>query len=254
MSSGESDGAPRSADPATVVELSSRLVYSLLKAAIRIAARVKMPMAQITSLAQLAYFEELRRKSPRDMNQVAKDLNVSLRTAATLSKRLKGEFFAPESEIEPLRRVTGILTEGEADLEQIAARTPDLDRAQIERALSVLTNNGWVRNDEERYALTGPIRYHVDEGLDRKIDGLNNQLEVIADSVWARFVERDESAAGARTWTFMARREEIAPFMDKLISDVSHGAVDLEDHAIAKDIFERHAITLAIASVDEEDS
>src|SRR5438874_39085 len=103
--------APTAATDAAALAL--RLVYSLLRAAVRIAARFGLAMDRLLDLAQLAYFEEHRRRAPRDLAQVARQLDLSVRTTGTLHRRFKSDFFAAEREVEPVRRATAVLLKGE---------------------------------------------------------------------------------------------------------------------------------------------
>ena len=90
----------------------------------------------------------------------------------------------------------------------------------------------------------------IDDTLTRRIDGLNNQLEILAASGWRRFIEEDDSAVG-RSWAFQARPEEIQEFLEQTIRSLRHSAIDLEESAMSSGDGERYGITVAFARTKE---
>jgi len=232
------------------VELENRLVFSLLKAAVRVAARAGLSMRSVVDHADLAYFEEIRRGHPQDLAAVADRLGLSLRTAGSLNRRLKGAFFAPESEVAPLRQVCALLTPGPRTLAELARAAPELDAKQLRRALRAAGKRGWVRREGERYVLATRLRSHLDDMLGPRIDALNNQMEILAESVWARFIAGEAASAVGRSWTFAARPQEIEAFIDKTIRDLRLGAVTLEESALRTGTPHRYGATIAFARVD----
>lgn len=244
--------------PDAVVELSARLLFSFLRGAARLAARFHMPLPRLVELAQLAYFEELRRRSPRDLAAVADELGVSLRTAGTLNKKLKGDFLAPELEVEPLRALTDVLLDGPRLRSQLLAGLSDEDQPRLLRSLQLLTDNGWleVDGDEEdpRYALQTELRSFVSDDLDRRIDGLNHQLDILVASVRQRFVAGNDETARARSWFFAARDDDVPEFIERTVRELRHGAIDLEESALTDGSYRRYGVTVAITPVEEEES
>lgn len=236
-----------------LVEQSSRVVYSLLKLVARTAARFRLPIDRLTELTRLAYFEELRRQAPRDLDFVARSLGVSYRTAVNLNRAARADFFRPEKEIEPLRRVSAVLVGQARSRDELRDALDDLDDATVDRALGLLEQSGWVvRDEEDRYAIATALRSYVSDDLDRRIDGLNNHMEVLADSVWARFVEGASETALGRTWVFVARPEDVAEFARQTALAVRHGAVDVEEAALKEGARERFGVTLAFAPLKED--
>src|SRR5207244_4324877 len=144
--------------------------YSLLRAAVRIAARFGLAMERLLDMAQLAYFEEHRRRAPRDLAQVARQLDLSVRTTGTLHRRFKSDFFAAEREVEPVRRATAVLLKGERTAEQVCAALRDLEREQVARALRFLVDSGWASEKDGRFRLGTGVRSFVSDELVRRID------------------------------------------------------------------------------------
>jgi DNA-binding transcriptional ArsR family regulator len=245
---GGTDPAP---EVRAVAQLSSRLVYSLLKAAVRVAARSRLPMAELVDLVQLAYFEEVRRHHPRELGVVADALGLSLRSVGTLNRRLKRAFFAAEQAVQPARRITSLLLDGPRSAAELERQASELEPSQVRRALDLLRQEGWVERSGRRFSLRTRLRSFVDEELSRRIDALNNQMEIIASSVWARFLDRSEGASG-RTWVFAARPADIQAFIAETIRTLRHGAIDLEEAALAEGAFARYGVTVAFSPVEKE--
>ena len=237
-----------------VVGLSGRLLFSLLRGAARLAARFHLPLDRFTELAQLAYFQEHRKRSPRDLSAVADELGVSLRTAGTLNKKLKGDFLAPELEVEPLRALTDVLLDGPRTRQELTDHLDDEDAARISRALELLIDNGWleVTGDDERYALQTELRSFVSDDIDRRIDGLNHQLDILVSSVRERFIAGNDQTARARSWFFAAREEDVPKFIEQTVRELRHGAIDLEESALTSGDYRRFGVTVAITPVEEE--
>lgn len=237
--------------PTVLVELAARLVYSLLKAAVGMAARFGLPLDRLIELTQIAYFEEHRRGAPRDLATVAAQLGVSLRTAGTLNKKLKGEFFAPERDVEPIRRLTGLLTGRDMSLGELRRGTLDLDPDQLRRALRFLIDNGWVEEVDARYRIQKTHRSFVTADIDRRIDALNNQIDILSRSVWSGFIEGEQLLSRGRSWVFAARQRDIPEFIERTLSTLRHSAIDLEQAALDEGTFTRYGVTLAFAPIEE---
>ncbi len=232
-----------------VAELPSRLVYSLLKAAVRVAAKSNMPMSELTDLTQLAYFDELRRSHPRELSTIAEKLGLSLRSIGGLSKRLRQAFFAAEASVQPMREVSSALFAKPLSLAELQDALPELEKAQVRKALESLKKSGWVEVQDRKYQLQGRLRSYVDEKLSRKIDGLNRQMDILSASVWSRFVDETKTSVG-RSWVFAAKEEDVVAFIEKAVRELRHGAVDMEEAALESDSHKRYGITFSVSGMD----
>ncbi len=237
--------------PETAVALPSRLVFSLLQAAARLAARVEMPLGQLTDLLRTAYFLEYRRRHPRDLGTVAEKLGVSIRTAGTLNRELKGPFYTPETAVEPVRRVTTALL-GRPSTVQTLMEETGLDAPDVRRALAQLQEVGWVEVSAEVFTLSSTLRNHVQDDLQRRVDGVNHQLSIIADSVWSRFVRSNSATATGRSWSFVGTPERVQEAMDRMVHTLRNEAIALEDEALAHGGQDRFAVTLAVTPIEED--
>jgi hypothetical protein len=240
----------------SVVELAGRLLFSMLRSSARLAARFDLPMERWVELAQLAYFQEIRQRSPRDMGRAARRLGVSLRTAGSLNKKLRGDFLVPELEVKPLRDLTNFLLDGPRRHSELAAMFDADQGVWLERSLHLLTEYGWLEVDGEdadrRYALKTEFRSFVSDDLNRRIDGLDHQLDILVSSVQERFVSGNDDTARARSWFFAARDQDVPAFIDQTVRALRHGAIDLEESALNEGPYRRYGVTLAITPVEEK--
>ncbi len=235
----------------SLVAHSSRIVFSLLRAAVRVAAGFGMPLTRVVQLTQLAYFAELRRDRPRDLAGIAEQLGVSLRTAGTLNRKLRTGFFAPENEVEPMRTVTAALLGSDLRLDELVHAT-GLDEPTLARATRLLVEHGWVQDDGGVLRMRRGVRSFVAPDASRRIDGLNNQMDVLASSVRHRFAAEPAPTAAGRSWVFAAQRADFTGFVDETVAHMRHRAVDLEEAALRRGTLERYGVTIAFAPVQEE--
>lgn len=234
-------------------ELPARLVFSLLQAAVRVAARVHMPLDRLTELLRSAYFVEYRRRHPRDLETVAEKLGVSLRTAGTLNRSLKGDFFTPETRVEPLRLVTGALLGQPRSPAEIEAVT-GLEAGEVRRVLTHLAEVGWADEAQDgRVTLSGSFRSYLSDDPAARVDGVNHQMAIVADAVWSRFVRRNSATAAARTWAFAARPEDVEVALARVIQQLRAEAVGMEEAALASGVRSRFGITVAVAPLEEKE-
>lgn len=233
------------------VELPSRLVFSLLHAAVRVAARVHLPLKRLQDLLRTAYFMEYRRRHPRDLQTVAEKLGVSIRTAGTLNRSLRDAFYSPETQVEPIRQITGTLLRSARTEDELVQLT-GLEAPEVRRALKHLSEVGWVVAEGEQYQLAGALRSFVTEDLASRIDGVNHLLAVVGDAVWARFVQDNSETAGARTWAFAARPEDFAEALSLTLQQLRSQAIQMEETALEQGETRRFAITVAFTPIEED--
>ncbi len=236
-----------------VVELTSRLIYSLLKGGVRLGVRAGLPMERMVGLLELAYFEEHRRRHPKNLDAVAEELGVSLRTVTTLNKRFKEEFFKPENEVEPLRQVMAALDQGTMTLSELKETLPSMSSRELGRTLKRLESYTWVRKSKDGYAANKRLRSYVDETLPRAIDGVNHQVRTIADAVWERFVMGEGDRAAGRSWSFMAVPDQVHAFLKQTLVELRQKAVELEEEAMDDPCRARHHLTIAVAPEWDEE-
>ncbi len=87
--------------------------------------------------------------------------------------------------------------------------------------------------------------------LHRRLDGLNHQLDILVSSVHQRFHVGNDDSARARSWFFAAREADVTPFIEETVRTLRHGAIDLEETALAEGDYRRFGVTVAITPVEE---
>ena len=121
----------------TAKELEKRVIYSLLKAAVRLSRVFGVPLKELVYWVETAYFRELR-ATGKTLKETSEALSVSQRTAVRLSKQLRESFFRPEVTHSLPLRIEFMLWArpmGEARIVQVL---PDADEAQVREALETL--------------------------------------------------------------------------------------------------------------------
>ncbi|MEO1271243.1 MAG: hypothetical protein AAFX99_24390 [Myxococcota bacterium] len=78
-------------------ETRTRVIYSVLVPAVRLAFVFRVPLKELGDLLQMAYYHETKRRGLK-MRETSEQLGVSMRKVAQLSKRLKRNFLKPESD------------------------------------------------------------------------------------------------------------------------------------------------------------
>lgn len=191
-------------------ERQRRVLYSLLRPAVRLARIFSIPLREMVRWFELAYFHELRQVD-FTQREAAGLFDVSRRKVAQLAKRLKQNFFKPEREEGLPRRIEFMLWAGPESEGRIHQNLSAYSADEVEEALELLVEQERLVKEEGRtthYRVPKhEFRLYRDDWL-AKIDGLNDHLESVADSVFGRFFEEDDRAF-ARTLTFRIRDEDL---------------------------------------------
>lgn len=201
-------------------ELQQRVIYSLLRPAARLARLFGVPLKEIVGWLELAYFHELK-DAGLTQRESASLFGVSTRKVAQLAARLKQNFFRPERDEELPRRIEFMLWAGPESegriIQSLDGYTPD----EVRHALELLVDQERVvRTDGRTVYYEVPrseFRLYQDHWM-AKIDGLNNHLFSVVDSIFGRFFKDDERAF-ARTLNFRIRKEDIGE-LRKLYEEV----------------------------------
>ena len=200
-------------------EMTGRVIYSLLRPAVRLARKFGISLRDIGKWIEMAYFHELRRDG-KTLTDIASLLEISRRKSANLSRMLKENFFAPEREQELARRIEFMVWAEPMSRARIAQALSDVAEHRVEDALGHLVEEGRIVKQQGRtpiYEIARGESRLVDDTWLAKIDGLNNLLETVTDAVYARFFEGDEKAM-ARNLEMRVRAEDL-PKLRKLYED-----------------------------------
>ena len=192
-------------------QLTTRILFSSMLPAARLAARTLVPLKDMKRLVELAYYRELRGRSLK-MKEICELMSVSMSKVGLLSQHLKAHFAGPELERELPRRILALLWAAPLSEKRIAQALSDVDASEIGQAIAKLLEEERIEVEKGptvvRYKLTtGRYRLVGQEWLAR-IDGLNNLLKSVSQVIERRFVDDDERAF-ARTLSFNIKREDL---------------------------------------------
>ena len=233
------------------MELKQRVVYSLMRAAARVGVRVRMPLKQASSLLQMAWFQEAREARGLTLDAIADLFGTSLRTVSTLHHRYRSDFFAPEQEVALRRAIAALVNHAPATEDRLRSAFPDVSAAQLAVALDDLVREGTLATEGDLFVRNPEA--HEFFGADRaaRIDGLNRQLDVLADTVWHRLVD-DDAAARARTLVFRASPEDLAALVQDLEALVRERAIAADNAVDEAGEGIRVGVTFAATPLSEE--
>ena len=184
-------------------ELEQRVIYSLLLAAVRLSRVFGVPLKELLSWVETAYFREVR-TTGRTLKEASEALSVSQRTAVRLSKQLRESFFLPEVTHSLPLRIEFMLWAspmGEARIRQVL---PDVDEAQVKEALALLLETGRIREKRGRtlmYEKVTNLRRLPRDTWMARIGALNSFMENLGNATYGRFFHAEEKAF-ARTMRF----------------------------------------------------
>ena len=234
--------------PATFVEYKHRIVYSLFRAAVKVGLRLGLTMNAMVKLLRMAAFEQARQEQGRELAEIAAIFGKSLRTVSGLHREYRGEFFKPERDIALRRDVAALLARRPADLDGIAAHFEGLSSielaaavADLEREKRIVRHGGLLhRNPEDRV-------FYDDNDIARRVDGLNRQMDIVADTVWNRLVDAEAGhTAIARSYVFQAHPDRFEALLDRLTDSIRDNAIAADAATRVGDgAHGRCAITLA---------
>jgi hypothetical protein len=201
-------------------EFAMRVLYSLLKPAVALADRFGVSMKDLEGLLGRAYYQRKRERG-LTLPDMARELQVSTRTADRLAKSLRDNFFSPEEQHELPRRVEFLLWSGPRSLARLQQLLPEVSVAQLEAALESLIAEERAAFEPGRtpmYRATRRANRLLDNTMAARVDGLNHLLQTLQETVRRRFFLQDQRA-GARTIGLRVRREEITE-IERLYEEV----------------------------------
>jgi len=240
----------------SLTEIKRRLVFTLLKPAVRLSRQLRLELAAVEELCRMAYFEEVRVRGRASQAQTAALMGKSLRTVGKLEMRYREGFLVPETALEQTREVEDALDDDDgATLEQVKARVPHLGGPEVERLLESLAEVGRVVRDgsrqEPRYRLNTAFVSLVRDDLDAQLDGLLHQLDVITAAVRARFFKPGQRPALARTLSFVSDADSMEDLGDGVVMELRRRCIETEERALKRGVRERYAVTFVLAPLPE---
>jgi DNA-binding transcriptional ArsR family regulator len=228
-----------------------RLVYSLLKPALRVAARFNVPIRTLSELVRLAYYEVLSREGLGSA-EIAERFGQTSRHMRTLAQKLKGDFFAAEHEIGSVREAEDAIASGAGTLAELKRAMRGVPRQELESAVATLLEAGRVEIGDDGRWRTG-ARYAVlaSEQFHHRIDTLNHYLDAGTRAVVQRLVHDDRKTAMIKTISFTADPDELRAFLDRLEGELRREIGVLEESASFRGIDQRFTFALTLARVED---
>lgn len=228
-----------------------RVLYSLFRAVARLGIRLTMPLDQMVELFRMAYFQEAREQQGLELEPISRLFGKSLRTVSSLHRRYRTDFFEPEREVQFRRELADLLARGPVEREALAER---FDTAQLEAAVTELLIEGRIVETEQGLARNSDDHdFFEPDNLNARVDGLNRQQDILAETVWQRLLSVDPPTSSvARSYVFAATDPDFQQLVDQLLDRLRHDCVaaDIAAREIGQD--NRRAITLATATLENE--
>lgn len=231
-------------------ELVQRLIYAFLKPVARLAAHFEVPMKTVTDLTRMAYFQELR-ESGVILDDVADRLQISRRSAARLSARLRSRFAQPHASLELPARIELMVAAQPMSAKRIT-QVLRADRAEVDAAIQSLVDAGRLRLMKRRtptYEVVGERQQSARDRWLRRVDTLTNLTENLGDVVYGRFFAKEPNAF-ARTLTVRVPSRgqgELEAMFDSKVYPTVEG---LSDRADAESKSDQIQLSLYWAPVD----
>ena len=207
-------------------ELQRRVVHSLLLPAVRLAKVFGIPLKEMVGYLQLAYYHELRKDGLR-LKDVSDQMDISMRSAARLSKQLKTNFFRPEREHGLPRQIEFVLWHEALSLPRLKRELTNVSGEAVEEALEQLLSEDRVSRIAGRtvtYGVTRGSSRLVRDRWTARIGALNSMVSNICDVVYGRFFT-SSSRSWARTLSLRVRPEDLgklkALYEDRIWTELS---------------------------------
>jgi len=234
---------------ASAREAQLRLLYSLLKPAMRAAARFHIPLRTLIDLARLAYFEHLQREGLSHAD-IALRFGQTDRNMRSLAKKLKSNFFVAEHEVGLVREVeNAIASHVAATRADLLAELPHIEPSELDGALASLRREGRIELAEAGQWQV-PARYHVlsSELFHHRIDALNHSLDGMYRAVLQRLIFDDRERAMVKAITFSAKPDALQAYMTRFEGALRRDIAALEEEAAFEGHDERFTLGITLAN------
>lgn len=187
-------------------ELQTRVIYSLVTSAVKLAHAFGLPLKELLRSVETAYFREVR-ESGATLSETADALGVSQRTAVRLSKQLRDAFLLPEISHNLPRRIEILLDTRPMGVARLVQLLPNVSQDHVRGVLEGLVAAGRLREVPGRtvmYATVSDLRRLPRDTWIARVGALNSFAENLANTTYGRFF-RSEPKSFARTLSFSMR-------------------------------------------------
>jgi hypothetical protein len=214
---------------AGVREAQFRVVYSLLKPAIRAATAFRIPIRPLLDLVRLAYFEHLHRQG-MSTDQIAIHFGQTPRHMRSLAARLDSAFFEPERDA-GLEREVEALAATPRTIDDLIDKLPAWPAEAIRAVVDRLIDEARLERDGHR--IRAAQRYVVmrDEQFHRRIDSLNNFLDAAYRAVQQRLVRDDRRRGLMKTISFSATAADLQAWIERLEGELRRDLAAIDEAA-----------------------
>jgi hypothetical protein len=208
----------------------NRLVYSLLKPAVSMAARFHLPMRTLAELLRLTYFEELRRGG-LSQAAIGERLGQTARHMRTLASRLKSDFFSAEREVGLVREVENEVARSSPTAKALYTSLPAWPVEDVDQALAALVAEGRVVRDKARFKISPRYLVLSSEKFHHRIDALNHFLDGVTRAIAQRLIFEERDQAMVKTISFVARPAKLEELLRTLEANLRREIAALEEDA-----------------------
>ncbi len=230
-------------------ETQLRFIYSLVKPAVRAAARFRLPIKTLVELVRLAYFEHLARQG-LSTSEIAARLGQTTRHMHSLARRLESDFFRAERSAGLVREVEAMVAAAEPTDAEVLSHFASWPATDVTAAIALLLREDRIERAGDR--LRTHQRYVVmrSDEFHHRIDSLNHFLDGTYRAVLHRLLFDNQATAMMKTISFSALPDDLIRLLRRIEAElrVELGAID-ERATFAGQADSRFTLVLASAPV-----
>jgi hypothetical protein len=208
----------------------NRLVYSLLKPAVSMAARFHVPMRTLSELLRLGYFEALRRQGLSQAT-IGDRLGQTARHMRTLASKLKGDFFTAEREVGLVREAENEVARTSPSLRALHQSLHAWPAEQVDGAVATLVAEGRVVREKGRLRIAPRYLVLSSDKFHHRIDALNHFLDGVTRAIEQRLLFEERDQAMVKTISFVARPAKLEELLRSLEANLRREIAQLEEDA-----------------------
>ncbi len=230
-----------------------KLEYSLLRVAVRVAARFRIPMRTLSELLRLAYFEVLRHEGLTQA-EIGRRLGQTDRHMRSLAQKLRSDFFAAEREPGVMRELETIVAEKGPLPQELAGLLPSFSEFELKRALvELLAEKRVAAGPDGRLQVGARFVQLASDQFQRRIDSLNQFLDGLQQAVMHRLVYDQKQTSTIKTISFSANPAAVEAFIAQFEGTLRREVATLEEQA-RLDPGSAHQFTLGLTFAPSTDS
>jgi hypothetical protein len=233
-------------------EAQLRFAYSLLKPAVRAAARFHIPIRALSDLLRLAYFELLVQEGLTQA-QIARRFGQTERHMRSLARRLRSDFFAAEQEVGIVREVENLIGAVSPTDAELKRKLRPIPPAQLEDVVALLIAERRVVRQEGKLTTSKRFVLLKSEKFSQRIDALNHFLDGAFRAAIARLVFDERDQAMIKTISFSAIPQDLTAFIRRFEGELRREIAALEETAqFSQEEGARYTFGLSLAPLLDE--